>query len=94
VLVLTELRCHRWSGLIHMAQKDDDISDVYPAFRERAGRQAFWVLSAAISAPSASAARCTWLTLTSTPANSCSKALLSSKLTSAAVLPVMRSAPG
>jgi hypothetical protein len=50
--------------------------------------------SAAISAPRASAARCTWLTLTSTPANSCSNALLSSKLTNAAVLPVMRRTPG
>ena len=50
--------------------------------------------SAVISAPSASAARSTWLTLTSTPANSCSSALLSSKLTSAAVLPVIRRTPG
>jgi hypothetical protein len=34
------------------------------------------------------------LALISTPANSCSSALLSSKLTIAAVLPVMRSTPG
>ena len=50
--------------------------------------------SAAISVPSASAARCTWLTLTSTPVNSCSKALLSSKLASAAVPAIMRRTPG
>src|SRR5215472_12210430 len=37
-----------------------------------------------------SAARSTGLALTSTPANSCGSALLSSKLTSAAALPVIR----
>lgn len=50
--------------------------------------------SAAISAPSASAARSTCLGLTSTPANSRNSALLSSKLTNAAVLPVIRRTPG
>src|SRR5256884_698236 len=38
-----------------------------------------WRSSTAISAPSASAARSTCLTLTSTPANSCNNPLLSSK---------------
>src|SRR5438045_2256141 len=50
--------------------------------------------SAAMSLHSAPAARSVCLTRTYTPANSCSTALPSSQLTSAAALPVMRRAPG